>query len=150
MRKAIWITFFLALGFVRVKAQSEVARDIERARMRSGGIGSAKSNKIYKKVVQLLDVSTNAPVANHYFNVYKSGTLVFPSQTNDKGYGMIIMRNDTYYGKVELDLNPPAQDPGALTKRNTESYKLVEAGNISFLSKKELIDTVKVYVKKMN
>ncbi|UKJ09202.1 hypothetical protein [Solitalea lacus] len=150
MRKAVLIMIFFALGVVQVKAQSEIAKDIEMARMRSGGLGSAKSNKIFKKVVQLLDASTDAPVANHYFNVYKNGTSVYPSQTDNKGYGTIIMRNDNYYSKVELELNPKASDDGTLTMRNTQTYKLVKGGVISFPSRKEVVDTVKVYVKKIN
>ncbi len=139
-----------ALGIIQAKAQSEISRDIERARMRSGGTGAAKSNKIFKKVIQLLEAGTDIPVANHYFAIYKNGTSLYPSQTDDKGFGTIIMRNDNYYNKVELELNPKAKDEGSPAIRNAKTYKLLKGETISFPSKKETVDTVKVYIKKLN
>lgn len=151
MRTIIILFYLIFLSTLLLKAQSDVKMDIEKAKMRNGGgIGSAKNDKLYKKVIELIDTDSKKPLTKHFFTIYKNGTPIYPGQTDSKGYGLVMMRNSNYYNKVTIDVNPNSQTPMTEAKviRNAIAYTIVSDSNISFPSKKEIIDTVKVYLKK--
>lgn len=146
MRNKIFVIILICLGTNTLKAQIDYNKDAAKAYARGGG--NVSDNKLYKKYIQLIDKESKQPVPNHYVTFYKKVTALGSAKTNEKGYAMLAMRNSNYYKSITVDLNPNTNDPQNPI-RNKVVYISLNEGNTIFLSKKDVIDTLKVYVKKV-
>jgi len=147
MKNIIVTILLICFGTNALKAQIDYNKDAAKAYARRGS-GNASNNKLYKKYIQLIDIESKQLVINHYVTFYKKVTALGMSKTDEKGYAMLVMRNSNYYKSITVDVNPNANDPQNPI-RNKTVYIPLNDGKITFTSKKEVIDTLKVYVKKV-
>ncbi len=147
MKNIIVTILLICFSTNALKAQIDYNKDAAKAYAR-GGSGNASNNKLYKKYIQLIDTESKQPVTNHYVTFYKKVTALGSGKTDEKGYAMLAMRNSNYYKSIIVDVNPNANDPQNPI-RNKTVYIPLNDGKIAFTSKKEVIDTLKVYVKKV-
>ncbi|MDQ8005183.1 MAG: hypothetical protein REI64_10320 [Pedobacter sp.] len=141
------IGFMLICVYANIlKAQTDLNRDAAKAYAKGGG-GAATNDKLYTKYIQLIDAETKTPIANRYVTFYKKVTALGAGKSDEKGYVKFGMRNSNYYNKVTIDINPNANDPQN-PFRNKTVYIALNNGAIVFPSKKEVKDTIKIYVNK--
>ncbi len=147
MKNKIFGVILTCLFANNAKAQIDYNKDGRAALLKVHGTGAPSNNKFYMKYVQLIDAESKKPVANHYLTFYKGVTAIGSGKTNENGYAMFGMRNSNYYNKLTVDVNPNVNNPHA-SNRNKIVYVALNDGKITLPSKKEIIDTVKVYVRK--
>lgn len=115
----------------------------------SRGSGSASSNQLIKKVVRLVDADTKEPVGGLRFSVVKANTVITGNSSNEAGYGVLLFRMNNYYSKLEINMNDNKyMNPRITEGRNKVAYKPLDS-MIIFKSKKDIVDTVEVLLKKV-
>ncbi|WP_316793235.1 hypothetical protein [Pedobacter frigoris] len=114
-----------------------------------GGSGSATSKKFFTKFFRFVDADTKVPLPGLKFAVIKNGTVINSNKADDKGYGLIRFTMSNYYPKVEINMNDDKYKKAEWKEdRNEINYKPVDV-MVKFPSKKEVVDTVEVLLKRV-
>ncbi|MEJ2882727.1 hypothetical protein [Pedobacter sp. GR22-6] len=144
-KKLVLSVLILALGIPALsQAQESVVVGTSR------GSGMAPTKVFFQKVVLLLDAETMKPLSGLKFSIARSGTIITAGKTNELGYGLVRFGMNNYYSKVEINMNDNKyKNPEWKEDRNSIDYKPLDS-MINFRSKKDVVDTVKVLLRKVS
>ena len=119
-----------------------------------GGFGHIPENKRIIKFIRLVDADTKRPVVNYNYTIVGAygATPISGGTTDSAGYAKLYFTMANYYKKVEINLNDGRylriERKEDKAKMNTIPYKPINK-TVTFPSKKEKIDTVTVFIKKI-
>ncbi|WP_443937474.1 hypothetical protein [Pedobacter sp. MW01-1-1] len=141
-----YIGFIILLLTIHFNASAQEEKVVTNG---GGGYGIAKSTKLFKKVIRLVNVDTNEPIKDYFITIAKNNTAFYSTKTNAGGYATIVFNMSNYYPKVEINLNDNKyKRPEWKEDRNVVFYKPLNE-IIEFKTKKDLIDTTLVLLKKI-
>ncbi len=116
----------------------------------SKGSGSASSKKAIKKVVRFIDADTKEPLNGLRFSVVRDHTVITGNISDAAGYGLVLFNMNNYYSRLEINMNDNKYMRPHITEgRNKIAYKPLDS-IIVFKSKKDIIDTVEVLLRRVS
>lgn len=116
----------------------------------AGGSGSAANKKTFTKVLRFIDSESKVPLSNLYFTIARDNTAFFPGKSDENGNGIVMFTMNSYYPKVELNMNDNKyMNETWKERRNAITYKPLDS-IIKFSSKKEVRDTTIILLKRIH